>query len=149
MPRRRFEDDDEYAAPLARPSKSPVGIVLAVFGVVALLGVAACAGFAVLGFRASRDAEELAVQAESEAKAAAKAGPPKRTVYDRAKFRELVMGKSPDEVIAAVGRPDSTSEAGGVFWYYSQRTRDTGTGMLDSSAKLVIRDGKVSEVSFH
>jgi hypothetical protein len=45
--------------------------------------------------------------------------PKKPTEYDRAEFRALVMGKTPDEVIEAVGRPTRTQNTPVCdFWYY-------------------------------
>ena len=71
------------------------------------------------------------------------------TTYTREKFRELVIGKTPDEVIAAVGKPDRTVESGtAVFWYYDARTTDPATGQADKKAQVVIRNGKAAEVNY-
>src|SRR5262245_17321947 len=71
------------------------------------------------------------------------------TTYTRAKFRELVIGKTPDEVVAAVGKADRTVESGtAVFWYYDARTTDPATGKADKKAQVVFRYGKAAEVNY-
>ena len=71
------------------------------------------------------------------------------TTYTREKFRELVIGKTPDEVIAAVGKPDRTVESGtAIFWYYDARTTNPDTGMADKKAQVVIRNGRAAEVNY-
>ncbi|HKB00996.1 MAG TPA: hypothetical protein VKD90_02200 [Gemmataceae bacterium] len=71
------------------------------------------------------------------------------TPYTREKFRELVIGKTPDEVIAAVGKPDRTVESGtAVFWYYDARTTNPATGKTDKKAQVVIRYGKAAEINY-
>lgn len=71
-----------------------------------------------------------------------------KTVYTRDEFRKLVVGKTPDEVIAAVGKPDDTSESGSVSWTYMYRTKDPITGKTDVSAIVVFEDGRVDRVRY-
>ncbi len=67
----------------------------------------------------------------------------------RAEFRDLVKGKTPEEVVALVGRPDRTSEVPGqTDWVYNARTRDPVSGKLDLYAVVVFRDGWVEDVLF-
>jgi outer membrane protein assembly factor BamE (lipoprotein component of BamABCDE complex) len=70
--------------------------------------------------------------------------------YTRAEFRELLVGKTPDEVIAAVGKPDDTAEIGGQkVWYYSDRSADPVTGKPDVLANVWFgSDGRVERVSY-
>ena len=70
--------------------------------------------------------------------------------YTRDEFRKLVIGKSPDEVIAAVGKPNSTQDygKGSVNWYYDQRTTDPVTGNLDNTAQLIFENGRVASVNY-
>lgn len=72
------------------------------------------------------------------------------TVYMREDFRKLVLGKTPAEVIAAVGRPDSTGDISGVgaMWYYKNRTKDSVSGKLDTSAQIVFSNGVASHVNY-
>lgn len=73
---------------------------------------------------------------------------PAGAAYTRDEFRSLVVGKTPDEVRAAVGSPDSTSDTeGGVFWYYKNHTRDPANGTADRT-QIVFRGGVVSAVNF-
>lgn len=77
------------------------------------------------------------------------AKPAAPTVYDREEFRKMVTGLTPDELIRAVGRPDSTTDLGtSQTWVYNGRTRDPVTGKVDLFAYLTIRGGKVAEVFF-
>lgn len=72
-----------------------------------------------------------------------------RTVYDRAVFRGLVLGKRPDEVTAAVGKPDRVVEAGtAVFWYYDARTINPTTGKPDHKVQVVFQYGGVTEINY-
>jgi hypothetical protein len=76
------------------------------------------------------------------------AGTATHTVYDRAKFRGLVLGRTPDEVTAAVGKPDRTVESGtAVFWYYEGRTVNPTTGKPDKKVQVVFQYGRVTEIN--
>lgn len=77
---------------------------------------------------------------------------PEQKVYTREDFARLVDGKSEDEVLKLVGRPDKTQEPdriGRSFWYYNHITRDTISGKLDSSVQVVFQNGVVDTVNFH
>jgi len=75
-------------------------------------------------------------------------GDTKRT-YLRKEFRKLLVGKTPDEVIAAVGGPDSTSQDGdSIKWTYRKRTIDPATGQVDAAIFVHFTDGKVSNVDY-
>ena len=56
---------------------------------------------------------------------------------------KLVVGMSVQEVIAAVGTPDSTADSGELkWWYYKQKTVDPITGKVDSSIQVCFKNGK-------
>lgn len=80
---------------------------------------------------------------------------PGHHVYDREEFRDLLLGKSPDEVLAAVGRPESTQDTRHAFvghqqnWYYRNVTRDPVTGEVDRSVQVNFRNGVVVSVNFY
>jgi hypothetical protein len=75
--------------------------------------------------------------------------PAAKGVYSRQEFRDLVTGKTPDEVLAAVGKPDATTEVPGqTNWTYNKRTKDPVTGKMDLFAVVVFRDGTVYDVLF-
>lgn len=61
-------------------------------------------------------------------------------VYSRDEFSKLVVGKTPAEVIAVLGKPDSTqersNESGSPTWYFYSRTRDPATGKVDWAAQV-------------
>lgn len=69
----------------------------------------------------------------------------------REEFRQAVIGKSPDQVIASVGRPDRTSTGGqgGLrqYWYYDGAAKDEITGNVDK-AQVVIENDQVETVNF-
>jgi hypothetical protein len=74
---------------------------------------------------------------------------PPPPVFAREDFSRRVMGKSADEVLEAVGRPDVTSDDGGtLFWHFKNRTRDPVTQAEDTDVQVVIKDGKVANVNF-
>ena len=69
--------------------------------------------------------------------------------YTRAEFRKLVMGKTAEQVKAAVGVPSSTNEGDTVSWNYMSRTVDEVTGKTDFMALVTFgKDGRVEDVSF-
>lgn len=77
------------------------------------------------------------------------AGTATHTVYDRAKFRGLVLGRTPDQVRAAVGKPDRMVESGtAVFWYYEGRTVNPTTGKPDKKVQVVFQYGQVTEIDY-
>jgi hypothetical protein len=75
-----------------------------------------------------------------------------KKVYTREEFRQLVMDKTPEEVIAAVGRPDSTQDPPGTLgvqhWYYKARTFDPVSNKTDRIAQVTFQGGIVSSVSY-
>ena len=69
----------------------------------------------------------------------------------REEFKSLVRpGMTPEEVVAAVGRPTMTGDSGGsvLQWHYRERTTDMLTGRKDWAATVVFLDGKVNNVKF-
>jgi hypothetical protein len=76
-------------------------------------------------------------------------GKSKAAVMTRYEFSLAVMGKTPDEVITAVGKPDRTSESEGrVVWYYTNRSTHPLTGQTDSSTQVWFKGGVVVDVVF-
>jgi len=69
----------------------------------------------------------------------------------RGEFRNAVVGKDAQGVIAAVGKPDSTSKAGGAgseYWHYYERTIDTITNKTDKVALVIFEQGIVTRVDY-
>jgi hypothetical protein len=147
----RFDEDEEgyERGRPPRPSTPPVLRIALVLGGMLVLSVAACGA---LGFFWTRAAvqEERAVQAEAEAEVAAgKAAKGTQRVHTRQEFRDLVTGKTPDEVIAAVGKPDDTREEGDLTrWTYGGRVQDPGPGQPAADPVVVFRAGKAAEVQY-
>lgn len=72
-----------------------------------------------------------------------------KRVYLRDTFRHLVYMKSQEEVLKAVGKPDTTQETGGmVIWYYKGITKDPITEKIDYHVQLVFESGKVLRVNY-
>lgn len=81
--------------------------------------------------------------------AAVEQKPAAKKAYTRDEFRKLVLNKTADEVIKAVGKPDSTSELGdSVWWYYKNVTTDPITGKTDQSVQLAFSGGVVASVNY-
>jgi hypothetical protein len=70
-------------------------------------------------------------------------------VYSRLEFSRLVLGKSEEEVIEAVGRPDFTTEdADARYWHFKNRTHDPLTEEKDTDVQVVIKGGKVTNINY-
>lgn len=63
----------------------------------------------------------------------------------RDEFRKLVMGKTKDEVIAAVGKPEFTSKRSDTdeFWNYADLVTDPISGNLDWRTTVNFKNGVV------
>jgi hypothetical protein len=72
-----------------------------------------------------------------------------KTVYLRDEFGKLVQGKTQEEVLKAVGKPDRTQSAGDrVYWYYNKITKDPVKNKIDSRAQVLFQGGRVASVSY-
>lgn len=111
MPHRDdFEDEDDHFGdlppPRPRQGTNPTVVILIVLGAIALLGLAVCGGlFGWMGMRAESPPQPAVFDAATIQPAGAKEGT--RRVYSADEFGQLLRGKTPEEVIAAVGRPDT------------------------------------------
>lgn len=72
-----------------------------------------------------------------------------KKVPTREEFKAAVTGKTAEEVLRAVGKPDRTSEhLGRQYWYYERASRDTITDKVDVEAQVTFEDGVALSVSF-
>jgi hypothetical protein len=80
----------------------------------------------------------------------AKEIPHAKEIPYREEFRRTVIGKTFDEVIAAIGRPDDTQQLGNfaAFWYYRRAARDEVTGKVGSAQLVFEAPGVVKDVNF-
>ncbi|MEQ9000724.1 MAG: hypothetical protein RID53_30010 [Coleofasciculus sp. B1-GNL1-01] len=68
-------------------------------------------------------------------------------------FRRVVLGKTKQELIQAVGRPDSTLDLGKIiwnnvsYWDYDDQTLDAASGKI-SSATVRFENNVVEDISF-
>ena len=95
----------------------------------------------------AKKASEEAKKAEREAKT--KDREDKSRKYTREEFKQLVIGKSRDEVIALLGTPKTTPQLGGVdLLEYPGRTTDPVTGKTDHNAQIAFDGDLASDVTF-
>jgi hypothetical protein len=74
--------------------------------------------------------------------------PAAKKTYTREQFKNLIIGKNQEGVIAAVGKPDTTQEFGGEpTWYYNGIATDPVTGKV-GDAQLIFKDGVVIRVNY-
>lgn len=74
---------------------------------------------------------------------------PPEPVFTRPEFTRRVMGKTESEVVAAVGKPDETTEDNSArYWHYKKRTQDPLTQEKDTDVQVVIKQGKVSNINY-
>lgn len=70
-------------------------------------------------------------------------------IYEREEFKAAVEGKSQDEVLKLLGKPDRTSDTGpDSDWDYQELTYDKLTGKKDTSVRIVFRRGVVHHMLF-
>jgi hypothetical protein len=154
MPRHQWDDgDDDYRErPYPRrPGMSPVLIIALVVGGLLMLGLVACGVVGLFAWRVAPQpaGQPAAVETGPAEQMAHLGGTKGKRIYARAEFKELVMGKTADEVIAAVGKPDRTeADEFGTYWHYRGRTTDPVTGKTDPDTRLEFKEGRVSEVNF-
>jgi hypothetical protein len=73
----------------------------------------------------------------------------KNRKYTRDEFKQLVLGKTRDEVIGLLGKPNATQESGDLeLWNYYSRTTDPTTGKTDQDAQVEFQNGRVENVTF-
>ena len=94
--------------------------------------------------------KEEAARNVEEARIQAKLNDPALKIYSRLEFRYRVLSLNQSQVLAAVGKPTSTSDStSSQVWFYSKRTRDPIADKVDSSAIVFFKFGVVQEVNFN
>jgi len=68
-------------------------------------------------------------------------------VMTREHFQQAVIGKTPQQVIQAVGRPDSTA-LGDTQWMYYDKTKNPTTGQNDEGTFIRFNSGVAVSVEF-
>jgi len=129
--RDEYDDDEDDRRPVKRGGLPPALVVLlAVGGGCVFLAVAVGVGALML---AGRTVETRPTQTE-----------PANKLYPRDEFRKLLMGKTADEVIQLIGKPDSTSDFGDgePTWRYKDITTDPVSGRTDTSVTVWFNRGK-------
>ncbi|HKB00942.1 MAG TPA: hypothetical protein VKD90_01925 [Gemmataceae bacterium] len=147
MPR-RFDERADYDDQPHRRQTSGLVIVVIVLGSLMLFGVVACVGLLLFGWTSAPKPmggpAAVVVQNDPDEIIAGT-----RRIYSQKEFRDLVLGKTPDEVVAAVGKPDITDqEADTVRWTYRGRVKGPRADDPVAAAVVVFRDGKAAEVEY-
>ena len=147
--------DDNQDGSKPRISRTPrwvLPVVLSVAGLCLLACVVLVVGVEMARKANPEWAAEMDRQvAERQKQIAADASDAERLtkVYPRGEFNTLVVGKTADGVLKAVGKPSSTSEIGQFsYWRYSFRTKDTVSGNNDWSATVVFKNGISQSVTY-
>ena len=150
----RFDEyEEEYERhPPPRRGANPALVVALIFGGVILFAFLGCVGLGSLGWLVTPQppaaGPPVVVQGEEPVAAPGNGKGGMRRVYTRDEFRRLVIGKTPDEVTAAVGEPDETLQDGGVArWTYRDRVT-TGPGKGAATPVVIFQDGRVAEVTY-
>jgi outer membrane protein assembly factor BamE (lipoprotein component of BamABCDE complex) len=134
--RDEYDDEDEIKSP--RGDLKRGGVPPGVWVLLGVAGVGAVMLFGALALTAGRQAETRPTQTE-----------PANKLYTRDEFRKLLVGKTADEVLQAVGKPDSTSETAlGAYWYYRHKTTDPVTGQTDANAQVCFSNGQVVRINY-
>jgi hypothetical protein len=70
-------------------------------------------------------------------------------VYTRQQFEALIMSKTEEDVLRAVGKPHTTSRGKDVqYWHYANLTMDPLTKKRDSDAQVVFENGNVRAINY-
>lgn len=68
----------------------------------------------------------------------------------RDQFRALVVGRSMDEVLRALGMPaDTQDQEVGQFWYYQNVAPDPVTGKSAAQVQIIFEGGTATTVNFN
>lgn len=67
--------------------------------------------------------------------------------WTREEFSKAVIGKTRQQVIDAIGKPSSTSEAGGTYYWYYEGIKDSLTGNR-SSAQIVFDNDIANRINY-
>lgn len=116
---RRYRDDDsgEYDRPRSRGNRTALIVVLSVIGVLFV----GCSGATALYYYVAATAVR------------ARPTEPAKKTWTRQEFRDMLMGKTKEEVLSLAGKPYETVEPGeGNYWMYDGITIDPINGKTDS-----------------
>lgn len=135
--RDEYDDEDEIKSP--RGDLKRGGVPPGVWVLLGVAGVGAVMLFGALALTAGRQAETRPTQTE-----------PANKLYTRDEFRQLLMGKTADEVIQLIGKPKSTSDTPdrNPMWLYRGITYDPLAKNTDISTYVYFRRGVVDDIRF-
>ena len=72
-----------------------------------------------------------------------------RFVFLRQDFETKVIGKTPEQVMNVIGRPERTEETSALFqWKYDEVTRETATKKIDKITTVTFERGVAVKVEF-
>ena len=146
MARRNHDDDDSDLEPRpAKRSKLPLPLLIA-GGIAALAVYGLVAGGVGYAVGSSRKAT---ANGDEKVMAAAAGGKVNTGVMMQDELRKAVMGKSKDEVMKLLGKPDTVMNFSDVrsTWFYNNRAKEPITGQV-GDAQLVFDNGVVTIAAF-
>lgn len=87
--------------------------------------------------------------ATTSTKKAATKAKAKSKLPTREEFRQAYMGKTKDEILESLGRPDSTTEYSDKHhsWMYKNAKMDPISGKVDDYTRIEFLDGVVEKIS--
>ncbi len=112
-----------------------------------ILGLAAAIGVSAIMFVCM--ASYVVYKSSNRASVAAQADPSTK-VYTRDEFKTMVDGKTPNEVIEAIGRPNSTNDTslGNPYrWHYYNKVLNPVTQKYDTGI-VQFEDGRANSVQW-
>jgi hypothetical protein len=120
--------------------------ILVIVGVIALVVVGR--GYDARAERTNTDAGKAVGLGDEEAARRGRLAAQEKSLPTREEFEAKVIGKTKEQVLAALGKPEGNNQVGGATWTYKGLTRDAVTGKGDDHTTLWFDDaGRVSRVT--
>ena len=120
----RFED---------RPPQSQLPLILAVVGGLLLL-LAGCAVVGLIVFTRTKPGPAPVIES--------------RKTFTREEFKAAVLGKTKDQILTLLGKPDSTSGGRSDGWSYNRITVDPISGKTDTRTWVWFNGDTVDRIDF-
>ena len=149
----RFESDDDISG-VRKGKRGFPGWMTVLLCAVPIIAVVAIGGTFVYYSQKTpeiRTVDARAKQMERQSPAWFVAGldsSAKRT-YTRDEFKELVMGKTLEELTAVLGEPDASANGDlGLTYQYRNRTKNPDTGETDPVVEVAMKNGRVFQLTY-
>jgi hypothetical protein len=72
------------------------------------------------------------------------------SIYSRDDFKALILGKTSNQIILLLGRPNQTQETGSrvMLWYYNEITVDQYSERIDDLVQIYFQDNIAVDITF-